>query len=104
MQEYYRAIRASLAVVPAFASDIYYTKKASSSVAAALIVGTPLLADEQLLKHYTYLSKVASRRCSLLCAAPLLPARPHGLRGLSLQLLPQPRAASRGPCCNFLLL
>ena len=57
-QEYYRTIRSTLAVVPAFASDIYYTKKASSSVAAAMVCGTPLLADQTMVDHYPYLSKV----------------------------------------------
>ncbi len=45
----------ALAVVPAFASDHYYTTKASSSVAAALICGTPLLASAELLAAYSYL-------------------------------------------------
>ena len=58
VQEYYRQIRASLAVVPAFASDVYYTKKSSSSVAAAMVCGTPVLADHDLVRHYNYLSKV----------------------------------------------
>ena len=68
LQEYYRTIRASLAVVPAFASDVYYTKKASSSVAAAMVCGTPLLADRELLAHYPYLSKVPTWPV-LLCMA-----------------------------------
>ena len=59
MQAYYRTIRASLAVVPAFASDVYFTKKSSSSVAAAMVCGTPVLADHDLVRHYNYLSKVS---------------------------------------------
>lgn len=55
MQEYYRAVAQARAVLPAFASDAYYTHKASSSVAASLICGTPLLADARLLAAYSYL-------------------------------------------------
>ena len=54
-QEYYRAIQGALAVLPAFASPVYLTRKASSSVAAAIICGTPLLADPALLQAYSYL-------------------------------------------------
>ncbi len=54
-QEYYRAIQGALAVLPAFASPVYLTRKASSSVAAAVICGTPLLADAALLQAYSYL-------------------------------------------------
>jgi len=49
----------ALAVLPAFASNVYYTTKASSSVAAAIICGTPLLADHELLAAYSYLSEDA---------------------------------------------
>ena len=47
--------RAPWAVLPAFASPVYLTRKASSSVAAAIICGTPLLADPALLQAYSYL-------------------------------------------------
>ena len=40
-QEYYRTIQKAIAVIPAFSSDAYYTVKASSSVAAAIICGKP---------------------------------------------------------------
>ena len=59
-QAYYAAVHDALAVLPAFASDHYYTTKASSSVAAALICGTPLLATEQLLAAYSYLQANAT--------------------------------------------
>ncbi|KAK9837010.1 hypothetical protein WJX81_006780 [Elliptochloris bilobata] len=58
-KEYYSVIRGALAVLPAFASPIYLTHKASSSVAAAIISGTPLLADEALLRAYSYLPRHA---------------------------------------------
>lgn len=55
MQEFYAAIRQSWAVLPAFAGDHYYCCKASSTVPAALIAGTPLLATQELINAYTYL-------------------------------------------------
>lgn len=50
-------IQGALAVLPAFASPVYLTHKASSSVAAAVICGTPLLADAALLDAYSYLPR-----------------------------------------------
>lgn len=90
LQDYYRAIRASLAVVPAFASDVYYTKKASSSVAAAMVCGTPLLAEPEMLEHYTYLSKVCT--VGLWCLPPLS------------QLLPAAWATRCSRCVNWQML
>lgn len=52
-------MQGALAVLPAFASPVYLTHKASSSVAAAIICGTPLLADEALLRAYSYLPERA---------------------------------------------
>ena len=53
-------VQQALAVLPAFASSVYYTAKASSSIAAALICGTPLLADDQLLAAYSYMPRNAT--------------------------------------------
>lgn len=50
----------AVAVLPAFASNVYYTSKASSSVATAITCGTPLLADEELLAAYSYLPQEAA--------------------------------------------
>ena len=52
-------MQGAVAVLPAFASPTYLTHKASSSVAAAIIAGTPLLADEALLHAYSYLPQHA---------------------------------------------
>lgn len=41
--------------MPAFAGPHYYCCKASSSVAAALVAGTPLVASQTLLDAYSYL-------------------------------------------------
>ena len=52
-------IQRALAILPAFASPAYLTHKASSSVAASIICGTPLLADAALLNSYSYLAPAA---------------------------------------------
>ncbi|KAK9802018.1 hypothetical protein WJX73_002032 [Symbiochloris irregularis] len=54
---YYRYIRQAIAVLPAFASEVYYNKKSSSSVAAAVVCSTPVFANQRLLTAYPYLSK-----------------------------------------------
>ena len=59
-QAYYRRVRRALAVLPAFASDVYLKQKSSSSVAAAIVCGTPLIANPRLLASYPYLSKVST--------------------------------------------
>ena len=43
LQEYYKAVSGAFAVLPAFGSDAYYTRKASSSVATAIICGRMLI-------------------------------------------------------------
>lgn len=60
VQEYYARLQKALAVVPGFARDTYYKSKASSSVAAALICCTPLIANRDLMNAYTYLNEVLS--------------------------------------------
>lgn len=58
-QDYYRALHACIAVVPAFASPAYNLNKGSSSVAAVIAAGTPLLADRALLWAYSFLQEEA---------------------------------------------
>lgn len=53
--EFYTILARSFALLPAFAVDEYYQMKASSSVQAALIGGTPLVAIRKLLEEYAYL-------------------------------------------------
>jgi hypothetical protein len=55
--EYYGTIQRSLGVLTAFASNIYYREKTSSSVAASLICGTPLLTVIETVNVYSYLSE-----------------------------------------------
>lgn len=55
VQEYYASIQQGQAVLPAFAGDHYYCCKASSTVPASLIAGTPLLATDNLINAYSYL-------------------------------------------------
>ncbi|KAJ3288621.1 hypothetical protein HK104_008059 [Borealophlyctis nickersoniae] len=56
---YYSTLHQNFALLPSFASDAYYTHKASSSVAAALITGVPLIGTERLLAAYAYLGSEA---------------------------------------------
>lgn len=53
--DFYNAMAGSTALIPAFASEEYYHTKASSTVAASIIAGTPLLASDKLLAAYSYL-------------------------------------------------
>lgn len=55
--EFYRLLHSATALLPAFASDEYTRVKASSTVPASLIAGSPLIADRQLLLAYTYLDE-----------------------------------------------
>lgn len=57
--EYYSILSRTFALLPAFASDEYLDRKASSSVPAGLIGGTPLVATKEILKAYTYLPEDA---------------------------------------------
>jgi hypothetical protein len=54
---YYAIIARSVALVPSFATDDYYVERASSTVAASLIAGCPLVASRRLLATYTYLDE-----------------------------------------------
>ncbi|KAG1659342.1 hypothetical protein FOA52_008396 [Chlamydomonas sp. UWO 241] len=57
--DYYNAIHHTLALIPAFASDAYYDRKFSSTVITSLITGTPVIADAQMLRSYSFLTKDA---------------------------------------------
>lgn len=57
--EYYSILSRTFALLPAFASDQYLDRKASSTVPAGLIGGTPLVATEEILAAYSYLPKDA---------------------------------------------
>lgn len=52
-QSYFELLHSCVALLPAFASPAYYTEKGSSSVGAALVAGTPLIATQRLLQAYT---------------------------------------------------
>ncbi|GAO51078.1 hypothetical protein SAICODRAFT_25178 [Saitoella complicata NRRL Y-17804] len=54
---FYSTLSKSFALITAFASETYFTEKASSSVPASLISGCPLVADRKLLDTYTYLNE-----------------------------------------------
>jgi hypothetical protein len=55
-QEYYELLHSCRATLTSFTDDIYLTTKASSSVAAALLSGVPLVASRRLLQAYGYLA------------------------------------------------
>ena len=66
-------MQSSLGLLTAFASDVYYTEKASSSVAAALMCGVPLVTPKRTIETYTYLTEVRHPH-----ALELKPERNHG--------------------------
>ncbi|KAL9134659.1 MAG: hypothetical protein Q9175_004151 [Cornicularia normoerica] len=57
--EYYSILSRTFALLPAFASDQYLDRKASSTVPAGLIGGTPLVATKEILAAYSYLPEDA---------------------------------------------
>lgn len=54
--KYYQTIQRSLGLLTAFASKVYFREKSSSTVAASLICGAPLLTETATLNVYSYLS------------------------------------------------
>jgi hypothetical protein len=57
--DFYSLMSRQFAVLPAFATDHYLDRKASSSVPASIIAGVPLVASDALLNAYTYLPREA---------------------------------------------
>ena len=57
--EYYSILSRTFALLPAFANDEYLDRKASSTVPAGLIGGTPLVATKEILAAYSYLPEDA---------------------------------------------
>ena len=57
--EYYSVLSRTFALLPAFATDEYLDRKASSTVPAGLMGGTPLVATKDILKAYSYLPEDA---------------------------------------------
>lgn len=55
--EFYKVLSHTTALIPGFADQDYFTTKASSSVPASLIAGSPLIATRKLLDAYTYLEE-----------------------------------------------
>jgi hypothetical protein len=53
---YYGIISRTFALLPAFASNEYLDRKASSSVPAALIGGTPLVVSQAIFDAYSYIT------------------------------------------------
>ncbi|KAK9318156.1 hypothetical protein V1524DRAFT_420680 [Lipomyces starkeyi] len=57
--EYFEHLGKSVAMIPAFASEAYIENQASSTVATALIVGTPLLVNSTIAKAYSHIPEDA---------------------------------------------
>ncbi|KFH48663.1 hypothetical protein ACRE_003670 [Hapsidospora chrysogenum ATCC 11550] len=57
--DFYGTLSGAFTIIPAFAEYDYYDRKASSTVPAALIAGVPIVANERLLKSYTYMPREA---------------------------------------------
>jgi hypothetical protein len=53
--DFYTTLQQTEAILPAFKIEAYYLTKASSTVPASLIAGTPLIGDKRLLRTYDYL-------------------------------------------------
>lgn len=58
--DFYTLLSKSFALLPAFASDTYFDRKASSTIPASLIAGAPIVASEELLKAYSYMPREAT--------------------------------------------
>ena len=54
-EDYYSILSRTFALLPAFANNEYLDRKASSTVPAGLIGGTPLVATKEILAAYSYL-------------------------------------------------
>ncbi|KAE9992549.1 hypothetical protein EG327_008686 [Venturia inaequalis] len=57
---FYTLLSRTFTLLPSFASDDYYDRKASSTVPAAFIAGAPLVANTKLLEAYTYVPEDAA--------------------------------------------
>lgn len=55
--DFYSILHSATAILPAFASEDYLTRKASSTIPAAYIAEVPLIANDKLLKAYKYVDK-----------------------------------------------
>ena len=58
-RKFYDLLSTQSAILPAFATDIYLWRKASSSITASFISGSPLVADKELLRAYSYVGEDA---------------------------------------------
>lgn len=59
LQQYYEEIHNNLGLLTIFPGERYYTKASSSSVATALITGTPMIVDDQFLQVYSFIPAAA---------------------------------------------
>lgn len=57
--DFYNVLSGMTAILPAFADDDYFVHKASSSVPASIISGSPIVATRRMLDMYSYLDEDA---------------------------------------------
>ncbi|KAL4425032.1 hypothetical protein ABPG77_001810 [Micractinium sp. CCAP 211/92] len=60
VQDYYDTLSRCRAILTAFCTDQYLINKTSSTLAAALQVGTPLLTEDRVLAAYEYMPRAAA--------------------------------------------
>lgn len=48
--DFYKLISNNFALLPALASDAYYTRKFSSTLITSLVTGTPVVVDDQFME------------------------------------------------------
>ena len=60
--EFYAVLSNTFAILPAFANGEYLDRKASSTVPASLLGGTPLVATKEIISTYSYLPEDAVYR------------------------------------------
>ena len=53
--DFYDVLSGMTAILPAFADDDYFIHKASSSVPASIIAGSPIVATRRMLDMYSYM-------------------------------------------------
>ncbi|KAK9863131.1 hypothetical protein WJX84_009913 [Apatococcus fuscideae] len=56
-KDYWRELQSSLAIVPAFSNSRYLDSAASSTLFTSVLLGIPIIADDDILKTYSYLTK-----------------------------------------------
>ena len=59
LQEYYQELQTCAGIVPAFGHTRYLHSAASSTLFTSVLLGIPVIADDEMLEKYSYLTKEA---------------------------------------------